>query len=73
MSAVLDRFASELKDEDVIHTGESRSTYGEKDTALEGSLISNVKELVIEYINDKNNTFTDEVFAEEKRRIIVLQ
>ena len=43
MSAVLDRFASELKDEDVIHTGESRSTYDEKDTVLEGSLVSNVK------------------------------
>lgn len=72
MSAVLDRFASELKDEDVIHTGESRSTYDEKDTVLEGSLVSNVKELVLEYINDKHNTFTDEAFAEEKRRITAL-
>lgn len=72
MSAVLDRFASELKDEDVIHTGESRSTYDEKDTVLEGSLVSNVKELVLEYINDKHNTFTDDAFAEEKRRITAL-
>jgi len=72
MSAVLDRFASELRDEDVMHTGESRSTYDEKDTVLEGSLVSNVKELVLEYINDKHNTFTDEAFAEEKRRITAL-
>ncbi len=72
MKAVVERFASELKDEDVIHEGEERNVYKSEDFSARDETPENeiIKDLIVEYVNDKDGNFTDDIFEEEKRRIL---
>lgn len=70
MRAVVERFGSELKDEDVIHAGETREILKGDGSSDNSEINDKIKDLIVEYVNDKSGSFSDEVFEEEKRRLL---
>lgn len=67
MRAVLDRFASEYEDRDIIHEGESRGSID--DQVREDAVKTDIRALIERYVTGQ---IDQDSFVEEKNRIIAL-